>query len=933
MIITNKKSIKTTDVAKQYSHAPSFSDHLPWLEFSDEKNIVLLEDGKSVGALFEIKSIATEARPEEQLVALHEKIARLLGTLLPLEDENPWVMQIFVQDDLTLEPIYSTLKKYIEKNNQLNDPFSKRYLEIMRDHFKKMSRESGIFIDPMSGLKFRGKMRRIRIAIYRRYTSTKNNKKNLNRDVISEIDHICQKFETQVRQIGIRIKRLKAKHFYDWLVRWFNPHPEKTNGDIDELLKNYPYPEKHKPFGWNFSQNIFFGSVESYDKGWVFDKIKHKVMVFKELDGVVPIGAISRELNLSENLKYAVLDRFPPGSIYTIQITFESKNAVSLHLDKIESAAIGKSSVVQDIHANVKRARYEVDTGNILLRCVEAIYFNGKNDEELNKIEMDITSSLDSVQLSVNKTEKEIYPKDLYLRFLPFNFNYEFDKKDNFRSTYKYSTDIARLIPLYGRSLGDGQNPLNVYFNRGGEVFMFDEFSPDFKMANSHMAIVGTTGAGKSVMLNNMILSLSAVRNPRIIAMEVGGSFDLTAQYLKKYGKNVKIIKFDRMNPIAINPYAEAYRALSIIEKEEAAISESSDLESKISEKYTHRFQKELDSSVELATETEIDCAEDRDILNEMVIATRVMITQGNPQEEEKIDPTDLSLITKSLIHAMKKSKKMNVSQMLLSHVIESMNILAELEKSDDLKTRLLKFSLRLEYYKTGIRGQFINKPSDPLSDFDFLHIDFGFMQSESYKDLMNIVCISLLSKIQALSEANKSTGRATKLIIDEAHVLFKSLMIAMYLILMSKVARKLGLWIVPCTQNVEDFTSIESKKLLSMMETWICLSLERDEVELVSRFKPLTPEMRSLILDVRKYQGVYAESVLLGKRFSGLFRNVPPRIALALAMTEQTERAHRKRIQEKFNFSELEAVEYIAQEMGTAKSMDENSDEKAFHE
>src|SRR3990167_1192149 len=318
-------------------------------------------------------------------------------------------MQIFVQDDLTLEPIYSTLKKYIEKNNQLNDPFSKRYLEIMRDHFKKMSRESGIFIDPMSGLKFRGKMRRIRIAIYRRYTSTKNNKKNLNRDVISEIDHICQKFETQVRQIGIRIKRLKAKHFYDWLVRWFNPHPEKTNGDIDELLKNYPYPEKHKPFGWNFSQNIFFGSVESYDKGWVFDKIKHKVMVFKELDGVVPIGAISRELNLSENLKYAVLDRFPPGSIYTIQITFESKNAVSLHLDKIESAAIGKSSVVQDIHANVKRARYEVDTGNILLRCVEAIYFNGKNDEELNKIEMDITSSLDSVQLSVNKTEKEIY--------------------------------------------------------------------------------------------------------------------------------------------------------------------------------------------------------------------------------------------------------------------------------------------------------------------------------------------------------------------------------------------------------------------------------------------------------------------------------------------------------------------------------------------
>ncbi len=923
------KNVKKSDIEKQYQVLPSISDYLPWLEFSDEKNLVLLEDGRSVGALYEIKSVPTEARPEEQIISLHEKITRLLTTLLPLENDNPWVMQIFVQDDLTLQPIYKALEKYIEKHDQADDPFAQKYLEIMQDHFKKLTSSDGIFVDPMSDLKFRGKIRRIRICIYRRYNSVD---KKFNTNVVDEIESICQKFETQIRQIGIRIKRLNGEHFYDWLVRWFNPSPSATKGDIDSLLQKYPYPNNEKPYGWSPSQNIFFGNVESYDNGWIFDGIKHKVMVFKDLDGLIPIGAISREMSMGQTQKYAIFDKFPPGAIYTIQMTFESKQAVNVHLDGIESAAIGKSTVIKDIHDNISRARYEMDVGNLLLRCVEAIYFCADNDVELNKIENNLKSALDVVQLKVTNTQQEIFPKDLYLRFLPFNFNYEFDKRENFRSSYKYSSDVAKLIPLYGRSQGDGQNPLHIYYNRGGEVFMFDELSPEFKMANSHMAIVGTTGSGKSVTLNNMILTLAAVRNPRIIAMEVGGSFDLSSQYLEKYGKNVKVIKFDRLNPIAINPYSEAYRALEIIEMEEAAVlsaQNSSAIEEIVSDERSEKLLKELHSVNADATNAEIECIEDRDILNEMVIATRLMITQGKTREEKKIDPTDLSLITKSLIHAMKTCRKNHVPQMLLTHVIESMNTLSLSSNSDDITDRLKKFATRLEYYKSGIRGQFINTPSEPLTDFDFLHIDFGFMQSESYTDLMNIVCVSLLAKILALAEANKSSGRPTKLFMDEAHVLFKSDLVAAFVILMAKVARKIGLWLTPCTQNIEDFTGIESKKLLSMMETWLCLSLEPDEIDLVSKFKPISEEMRSLILDIRKYQGIYSESVLIGKRFSGLFRNIPPSIALALAMTEQTERAFRKKVQKKLGVSELEAVEYIAGQMRSHKN--EISDEKFF--
>ncbi len=923
--LKTKPIVKISDVKKQYRSLPSFSDHMPWLEWSDEEDILLLEDGVSVGAAFDIKAVPTEARPEDKLEALHEKIVRMLSTILPLEDTNPWVMQIYVQDDLTLQPIYKSLEKYIAKHHSLDDPLAKKYLSIMDDHFKAMCSEDGLFIDPMSELKFRGKIRRIRVTLYRRYSQLPKNKNEMP-DVIDEIKTICQKFESQLKQIGVRVHRLKAKYFYEWLVRWFNPKPSQTDGDVDALLKKHPYPQGRKPYGWSFSQNCFFGQIESYDEGWIFDGVKHKVATFKDLDTALDIGAISREMNLGETQKYAILDKFPAGSIYTIQITFESKQLVEEHLTGIEGSGIGKSAIVKDIHANVARARLEIEKKNMLFRSVEAIYFKAETDEALKSMEVDLESLLTEVQLSLVDTKKEIYPKDLYLRFLPFNFNYAFDKKENFRSTYKYADDVARLLPIYGRSLGDGQNPLNIYFNRGGEPFIFDPLSRDFKMSNSHMAIVGTTGAGKSVLLNYMIMASSAVRNPRIVAMEVGGSFDITAKFLKHYGRDVKIMKFDRTKPMACNPYAESYKALDMIEKEEAAIAASHQdrhgvsqlgLTEEIIDKHVIKLDEEIKNRTQEASDEELNCEEDRDILNEMVVATRVMITQGNTKEEEKIDPTDLSLITRSLIDAMKWCRANQVPQMLLSHLIEAMERIALEQSNPDMQGRLKQFALRLEYYTTGIRGQFINKVSSPFDDFDFLHIDFGFMQSESYKDLMNIVCISLLAKVLSLAEANKATGRPTEVYIDEAHVPFKSEMVAQFVILMSKVARKIGLWLRPCTQNIEDFTGIESKKVLSMMETWLCLALQADEVALVNTFKPLSAEMRDLILDVRKYPGVYAEGVLLGKRYSGLFRNIPPRFALALAMTEQDERTRRVDIQRTQGISELEAVEFMAKEMG----------------
>ena len=53
-----------------------------------------------------------------------------------------------------------------------------------------------------------------------------------------------------------------------------------------------------------------------------------------------------------------------------------------------------------------------------------------------------------------------------------------------------------------------------------------------------------------------------------------------------------------------------------------------------------------------------------------------------------------------------------------------------------------------------------------------------------------------------------------------------------------------------------------------------------------------------------------------MSKNIMTLFRNVPPALALALAQTESHEKAHRLHVMDEQGISELEAAEYIAQEI-----------------
>ena len=134
-----------------------------------------------------------------------------------------------------------------------------------------------------------------------------------------------------------------------------------------------------------------------------------------------------------------------------------------------------------------------------------------------------------------------------------------------------------------------------------------------------------------------------------------------------------------------------------------------------------------------------------------------------------------------------------------------------------------------------------------------------------------------------------------------------------------TKMWRKLGAWFWIATQNLEDFPDA-SRRMLNMMEWWLCLVMPKEEVEQIARFRELSEEQRSLLLSARKEPGKYVEGVVLSDKLEALFRNVPPPLTLALAMTEKHEKAERARIMREQGCTELEAAYAVAERIAKGR-------------
>lgn len=890
-------SITKESINARYANPlPSFPDHLAIADFNEEQQIFLFADGKSIGSGFELGDIPAEAAAPEYLEAVFNKVRETFASVVPLHHVDPWVMQMFVQDEYNLDLVLEHIKRSIPESLRFSS-LTQDYLKRLDDLYQKMTRKEGLFLDPKTGSPYRGRRRRIRILFYRPLHQTLITREIALQEHLDVLTHI----ESKLRSPGLELKRLSGKDYYQWWVHWFNPK------SAESLLKQYPYPTP-KPAGFNLAQNTIFTPPESEEQGFIFEGMKQRVLYVDGLKEAPIIGLVSRERQQANpKHRYALLDTLPEGSLYSIQVVFSHDAALDSHLTQLEKGIVGTSLKPEEVRSDIRTARNELSTGNRLFWVNQCIFYQAATEDELKYIEKELHQIFTEAKMPLIHSRYDLHPLNSWLNALPFNFDPNYARKYLCFDRLMYATELAALLPVYGRNQGARQLPCFPFFNRLGEPVFFDLLHHDFISQNSHCAIFANSGGGKSVLIGWMIQSLLAMKNARVVLFEMGNSFDRMLMHCQKHGLNTKqlLLSNQKDKAIPLNPFCDAYKALPEISEQSSQIALS--------------LQKLKAEQSLPASEEELGCHdESRSYLAELALALRTMITEANTREEELFTLADETLLIEILSDAIYDSKQKNIPQMLTEHVLAAFERRLKQENSARKKERLQDMADRLKSYViNSAKARFFNVPTEPLDDFDIFHIDISAIKDDRGK--LALVMVSLLPRIMAMAERTQNQTRPMFLIIDEAHLQFEIDVIVSYATLIAKVARKLGLWLIPLTQNVADMSSAKATKILSLIETWIVLGLDENEMANIKKFKTLNPQQEALIRDIDSQKGLYSEAVLLGSRYQGLFRVIPPRYLLALLMNEKSEKAARNELEKEHDV--LAAAELMAQQMEQPKT------------
>ena len=873
---------------------PSFSDLLPWTDYLADEQAFLLEDGASRGALFELTPTATEGRTAEFLLRQADALRSAINGSFPELDDGEWVLQFFAQDDPRIDSVHDELVAYI-RPEVLASAYTQDYLRGMRTHLANLSRVDGLFIDTeVSGIRFRGQRRRIRAAVYRRRGG-----QTLDRDGIGpaeQLKNVCERFEASLRQGGVGVARCTGRDFYEWLLPWFNPRPGFAP-DPGTLLRTAPYPgDDDLPFGRDFAELVLLAKPRSDAENglWYFDELPHAALTLQQLRTKPAVGHLTAERQFDDGRFYALFDKLPDGAVLSITVTIRPQDKLRAHVDAIERAATGDSPEAELSKENCRIVKRRMAEGDKLLPVNLVLYLRGDDRLDLRRKVNNVNATLLPSGLKFIDQRQDVVALTSYVRGMPMAFDPVFDLRHLKRSRLVFSSDLSRLLPVFGRARGTGK-PGMLYFNRAGEPLMFDPLHKQDRKKNAHLVLFGPTGAGKSAACTHKLMLQMAVHRPRLFLLEVGGSFTLLGEHFRRHGLTVNQVTLSAHSDISLPPFADAYKMLDQIRRPELTVHED-DLAHDDGE-----------------DESELDADVKRDLLGEMEIAARVMITGGDERENAKLTRADRYLIRLAIIEAARKARQQGRPQVLTEHVADELHVVAkDASLPEARRIRAVEMGDGMKLFCDGLAGRFFNRSGTPWPDVDVTIVDLSIFAREGYEDQLTVAFLSFMNHVHALVEARQNEARQTIVTVDEAHIITASPLLSPYLTKISKMWRKLGTWLWLLTQNLGDMPD-SARRMLNMVEWWICLSMPPDEVEQVKRFRNLSAETVNLLLSARKEPGKYTEGVVLTDNFEALFRNVPPPLALALAMTEKHEKAQRADIMRQHGCSELEAAYRVA--------------------
>ena len=907
------------DVSALYGQKKSFTDLLPYCEYLPDDDCFLLDDERSVAAVCDIFPMNSEGVPLENLASVRDNFQSFIVESFPQESKNPWVVEFYQSDVLSLNYFAKTIRNYIQEKNSDN-PIARSYVPLMEQHLKDVCKEGGLFLDDkVTGQPWRGSIRVYRMIYYRKYTG--KNKPSSGRSYIEELGDQRQRVESQLNQYGVKCERVRGREFFDWMVRWLNPKPHISNGDVDALIDMFDYQDENLPFGHDLAENMLISPPESdKDKGiWYFDGMPHKALTVQNLRRAPSLGALSAPKLNGKHIA-SLFDKMPEGTVMSMKIILVPTDQTNEEISAIENKVKAAERSQDKLKLEVKIAKEKIAYGDPMFPCEIVFFLRSESEKELKKKSVDVVSILQTQGLNVIDDDKDLIQQDSYIRNMPMNYHYE---KDSFRrrSRLMYSQHIANMMPVFGRGKGTG-NPGLLFWNRGGEPMCFDPLNADDRAKNAHLLIFGSTGSGKSAQLVGILLFIMAIYNARIFLVEAGNSFGNLREYIDECGATVHKVSMKSTENSVLPPFANAVLALEL---EEAGLDETRSERDVLEEVFEHYNNGELEFGEKISPDLEEEEEEEeekKDYLGEMEIIARIIVSGGDKNQSDQVSLGDQQLIRESILDAARYVRDNNLEMVLPEHVAEQ---LIKVSQRDDVpksvRDRFFEYSAAMRSFTQGLAGKIFNRPGKLWPDVDFTHVDLGEFVGDNKKAELAVSFMSLLNHVNSVAERDQYTSRPIIFLCDEAHVITKNALLAPGVVKIVKMWRKLGTWLWMATQNMVDFPD-ESAVMLSLFEWWLCLNLEADEVEQVTRFKKLTKEQEFLLLSTTK-GGNYTEGVVMSTGMNELFRAVPPSLTLVLAWSEKEEKAKIFKVMKTEKLGKISAIRSIAHSIDRSRGID----------
>ncbi|WP_312226610.1 conjugative transfer ATPase, partial [Stutzerimonas nitrititolerans] len=380
--------------------------------------------------------------------------------------------------------------------------------------------------------------------------------------------------------------------------------------------------------------------------------------------------------------------------------------------------------------------------------------------------------------------------------------------------------------------------------------------------------------------------------------VEAGNSFGLYGDFAARLGLTVHRVKLAPGSGVSLAPFADAHRLVE-----------------------TPCQVQTLDADALDEDDAANDGDEQRDVLGELEITARLMITGGEEREEARMTRADRSLVRQCILDAAERC----VAEQRAVLTRDVRDALRERSRDTTLPevrlARLMEMADAMDMFTQGSDGDMFDRPGTPWPEADITIVDLATYAREGYNAQLSIAYISLINTVNNIAERDQFLGRPIINVTDEGHIITKNPLLAPYIVKITKMWRKLGAWFWLATQNLDDLPKA-AEPMLNMMEWWLCMGMPPDEVEKIAKFRELTPAQKALMLSARKETGKFSEGVILSRSMELLFRAVPPSLYLALAQTEPEEKAERYQLMQQHGISELDAALKIAENIDRARGI-----------